>query len=469
MPTAIKKRKLASAAPALTRSRSLTAFTSVSKATPTSKLILEKDTFAVLPENQHEYHAKSKKRKLVEEESPQPATETREIKALRTTRTPRTPQKPILSQPLPASIDTPTKGARSLLDRFCITSKTPTKSPVSLNSSSSELVASTSKHDYVTRSADLPAELLDLINFHAAFLTALSIHCAHNGTHSPADLRNLCPSIARVWGKRRVTCEDIRRSLGILNANIPETSLDHRLSRLSLSDYGHGKICVEIKTLGKSGRIARPINEDLLNEIFERGLSNAWKERADEPVTLEFIQKLPMESIAKCSSLAKMSPLLAKGQRRLEDLKAGIKIKEPVKVRVDDIAGSKLTLLERLRAKQVHNASLPAPPSKTEVARRAALGRIEEVVAILVILSTSTSIGQSRISFTLPTVNAKLRDSFKTPLSMEEADICIRLLATDIAPGWVKLVKMGKVEALVVNRDKRPTELDIMARVRYAA
>ncbi|PBP16870.1 DNA mismatch repair protein msh-2 [Diplocarpon rosae] len=469
MSTATKKRKLSSAVSSSTRSRGLTAFTSVSKTTPISKSVLEKNNFDFIPEHENEYHTNRKKRKLIEEEHPQPVTETRPVKSLRTTRTPRTPQKPIPSQPSPALVDTPTKGARSLLDRFCITSKTPTKSPVSFNSSSSELIASTPEHDNLAPSTELPAEIIDLINLHAAFLTALSIHYAHNGTHSPADLRNLCPDVARAWGKRKVTFEDIRRTIGILNANIPETSADQRLSRLSLADYGHGKICIEIKTLGKSGRIARPINEDLLNETFERGLSIAWKERADESAVPDFIEKLPMEPIAKCSSLVKMSPLLAKGQRRLEDLRAGIKLHNSVKVKVDDTAGPKLTLLERLRAKQVHNAALPAPSSKAEVARRAALGRIDEVVAVLVILSTSTSIGQSRISLTLPTVIGKLRDSFKTPMSKEEADTCVRLLAAEIAPEWVKLVRMGKVEALVVNRDKRPTELDVMGRVRRAA
>ncbi|PVH71489.1 hypothetical protein DL98DRAFT_397269, partial [Cadophora sp. DSE1049] len=311
--------------------------------------------------------------------------------------------------------------------------------------------------------SNLPTELLDLVNLHAAFLTALSIHYAHNGTHSPADLRNLCPDVARAWGKRRVTLEDIRRSIGVLNSSTPEGN-DSRISRLSLSDYGHGKICIEIKMLAKRGRIARPVNEDLLNEIFERGLSSAWEERDAEMDVKDFVEELPLEAITTCSSLIKMSPLLAKGQRRLEDLKSGITVKETVQAKIE-VSGPKLTLLERLRAKQLQQANMPPPLSKAEIARKAALGRIDEVVAILVILSTSTSIGQSRISFTLPTIIGKLRDSFKTPMSKEEADTCIRLLASEIAPEWVKLVKMGKVEALVVNRDERPSELDIKERV----
>ena len=80
-------------------------------------------------------------------------------------------------------------------------------------------------------------------------------------------------------------------------------------------------------------------------------------------------------------------------------------------------------------------------------------------------LSTSSSIGQQRVSFTMPTVLGKLRDSFKTPMSKEEGDVCVRLLAAEIAPEWVRIVKMGKMEAMVVNRDGRPSELDIKERV----
>jgi hypothetical protein len=69
----------------------------------------------------------------------------------------------------------------------------------------------------------------------------------------------------------------------------------------------------------------------------------------------------------------------------------------------------------------------------------------------------------------MPTVLGKLRDSFKTPMSKEEGDICVRLLASEIAPEWVRIVKMGKVGALAVNREERPTDLEIEERVRRAS
>jgi hypothetical protein len=154
----------------------------------------------------------------------------------------------------------------------------------------------------------------------------------------------------------------------------------------------------------------------------------------------------------------------------LEEMKAGIMVKKGGKVEETITTnGAKPTLLERLRAKQLHQSTLPPPPSKAELARKQALQRLEEVVSVLAILSTSSSVGQQRISFTLPTVLGKLRDSFKTPMSKEEGTTCVRLLAAEIAPEWVKIVKMGKVEALVVNRDERPGESDIKERVRLMA
>jgi hypothetical protein len=487
MPAAIKRRKVSATAAKTSlssRPRGLDAFTRVSKATNTTKEIIDKDNyvnsitiaqFQRYPRNERKRKPEDEEERAADHDSTIFSTvQHRNIKPSPrklpndSQRIPQTPQKPVTSLESLESDETPTKGARSLLDRLFLSSKTPTRSPLSSNSSNTFLLTQ------IINSEELPTELLDLINLHAAFLTALSLHYAHNGTHAPADLRNICPDVARAWGKRAVTLEDIRRTLGVLNKYIPEGNKDHKISHLTLSDYGHGKICIEMKIgLGRPGRIARPVNENLLNEIYRCGLKKDWEERpADNIDVQQFVESLPLEPITTCSSLIKMSPLLAKGQRRLEDLRAVIMVKkEPAKGNIPGLEttnAAKSTLLERLRAKQLHQSSLPPLPSKAELGRKAALQRIEEVVAVLAILSTSSSIGQQRISFTLPTVLGKLRDSFKTPMSKEEGDTCVRLLASEIAPEWVRLVKMGKVEALVVNRDERPSELDIKQRVRDA-
>lgn len=481
MPGAIKRRRLATTRKAVSvRAGGLQTFTTTSKAVSVQKTVTEKKVHVETIEIASKSTSNATKRRFVDSdeestpEKPSSQTSDREIKALprRSNQSIHTPERPILSQQSAPSIDTPTKGARGLLDRFRIVDKTPTRSPLYSSSSSPSVLQLSPERIHTDPPHDLPNELLDLINLHAAFLTALSIHYAHNGTHAPADLRNLCPDVARAWGKRSVTIEDIRRTLGVLNANIPEGKHDHRISHLTLSDYGHGKICIEIRTTtSKPGRIARPVNEDLLNDIFVRGLVAGLEEKEEHLTTAAYIERLPLEAITTCPSLIKMSPMLAKGQRRLEDLKSGMSSKkdaEKDKLVATSMNGLKPTLLERLRAKQLHQSTLAPLPSKAELARKAAMGRIDEVVAVLTILSTSSSVGQQRISFTIPTVIGKLKDSFKTPMSKEEADTCVRLLAAEIAPEWVKIVKMGKAEALVVNRDERPGELDIKERVKRA-
>jgi hypothetical protein len=390
---------------------------------------------------------------------------------------PQTPEKPILAPSNSNSADTPTKGARALLDELALSSSSPrgfTSSPLKSQES-----AITDEQSGYSEEERLPAELLELINLHASFLTALSIHHAHNGAHSPADLRLLCPDVARAWGKRKVILDDIQKILGVLNSatSVDNHSKGNQLRRLSLSDYGHGKICVEVSGIGKRGKIARPLEENRLNDEFAINLRRLWEERksSDGSSIPTFVQDLPLETISTCSSLTEMSPLLAKGQRRLEDLRAGIILKKQAEkekvtaVLAKDDGVQKPTLLERLKAKELRQSRLPAPPSKAELSRNAALHRLQEVVAILSLLTTSTSIGQQRVSFTLPTILGKLRDSFKTPMSKEEGDACVRLLASDIAPEWLKVVRMGKVDAIVVNRDNRPSDLDIQERVRRAA
>lgn len=262
-----------------------------------------------------------------------------------------------------------------------------------------------------------------------------------------------------------------------MNSTFSRDTKDQKLSILSLSDYEQGRICVEIETMSATfGGFVRPINEEALNKTYEKALKALWEDTLVENMSVaRFIDSLPLEPIPMCPSALKASPLLAKGQRRLEDLKAGITFKKAAdkKRSVRTVSatedGARPTLLERLRAKQLEQASRPPPPSKAELARKAALQRIDEVVGVLAVLSTSNSIGQQRISFTLPTVLGKLRDSFKMPISKSESEDCVTLLASEIAPEWVRIVKMGKLDALVVNRDERPSEDDIRERVKRAS
>ncbi|CAD6444809.1 6027f071-e05e-427e-aab5-39389bcd24f7-CDS [Sclerotinia trifoliorum] len=524
MPSAIKRRKVAVTAPktaTTTKIQPLSSFATISKASAKRglKLIADKnkhvEPVSVTVTGLDKPSINLRKRKLdAEGESSviEKATIEKDVKVapqqlILPAKVPKTPHKPIRTSSITA--DTPTKGARTLLDRLLLQTpkrpvqKRPSFSSVSLidSSSGSEKLALTLENPQtcVDRKEEegetkedlkksIPAELIDIINLHAALLTTLTLHCAHNGSNAPADLRNLCPDVARAWGKRKVILDDIRQALGILNSHIKDSAENKNLSSITLSDYGFGKICVEIEqgNGGGKGNNLRPIDEETLNGIFTQKLMMQWESKEDDVTVEVFMKEIPLEPITHCSSLSKMTPLLAKGQRRLEDMKAGIVARKDLRrtkssPALIEAATSKSTsrsastsaektptLLERLRAKQLRQSLLPQAPSPEQVARKAALSRIEEVVKVLSIVSTSGSAGQQRISFTMPTLIGKLKDSFKTPLSKDEAIAVVKLLVNEIAPEWVQLANMGKVEAVVFDRDRRVEEEGVRERVKKA-
>lgn len=384
----------------------------------------------------------------------------------------KTPQRPIVpaASPIttPGSVETPTNGAQDLLNRICLNSPSSSTPSSSFNDSEVNLDSSqtTISSQSDSSSDELPQKLTDLSNLHSSFLAALSIHYAHNGTHTPADLRLLLPHVTRAWGKRRVVVDDIKRILAILNLESPSST-----TVLSLSDYGQTKICIETRIPDRGGRIAKPLDEITMNSTFASNLSSLWDKSTDKSDVDAFITALPLEPVRICSSLAKMSPLLAKGQRRLEFIREGIAIGKAIEatkttdIKPVDASGNRPSLLERLRAKALAKANAPAPPTKEELARKSALGRMEEVIATLTQLSTSSSAGQSRVSFTMQTVVVSLKDSFRSPISAREAEDCVRLLAGEIAPAWLRIVKRGRMESLVVLRDERPEDVVLRERI----
>lgn len=469
MPSATKVRKSGTSritTASLNKTRGLNTYASVSKGgVSTVDTILEQKNHANRLTPSNDTSVNSRKRKLVEVvgESPQSLTgyNGKFKRHLSCQSYPQTPRNPIPSKGQESS----TEGARGLLDKLLISSA-PTKSRSGLNPSSPGLPRT--PKIALSSYLELPGELIDLINLTSAFLTAFSIHCAHNGTHCPADQKAICEETTRIWRKRCVTIIDLQRILGLINRNI-DSQLQgrQRLSRLSISDYGQGKICIEISEVnGNSGKVARPVNPDLLNSIFTHALNTEWG-KSESVDTQSFVDNLPLEPVSRCIFSSGLSPLLVKGQRRLESIRGRAKIKMKSETQSQPACesdGKKTTLLERLRAKQLHTKD--PIPSKSSLMRKASLGRTEEVSAVLTMISTSSSIGQQRVSFTLPTILERLKDSLN--LSRAEGEFCMRLLATEIAPEWIRIVCMKKTDALVVYRSARPDDIEIKERIKRA-
>ncbi|KAH6633752.1 hypothetical protein C7974DRAFT_177579 [Boeremia exigua] len=349
----------------------------------------------------------------------------------------------------------------------------------------------------------LPAELLNLLALHSSFLTALSLHYAHNGTSAPADLRDLTASVTLVWRQRKVTYDDIRLLMGVLNYGPDGSSNPYHLS-----DYGHGKIVLEIRENSPMLDAMTGVDEQAMTDMFKEGLDSLWSQwcisqktitrplatpkkgrgrpkKADTKQTLlepyldetslsAFLAQLPLADIETCASLHAIAPLQEKGRKRMRDFKESVQAGRTQKKRqvsgkendpdapapqpkiTEFAAVRKTNLLDRILAKQEATRTGPAAPSPAALQRRAALQRAEEVLGILSLLCASRP--GARVSFSTAAVLQQLRGSIRTPISQEEALRCIEVLA-EVAPGHVAVVRMGAISSVVVVPALRPVNV----------
>ena len=386
-----------------------------------------------------------------------------------------------------SNTETPTKGARSRLESIALTSSSPVSDSSLSSTDSYETPPSSpicidSPGSNCKENLQLPDELQDLINLHSSFLTALALHYAHNGSMTPADLRILTPTVERSWRKRKVTLEDVRRILALERSQVENKQ--ERVPQLYLSDFGNRKICVENGDKSTSQQAhRRPVNEEALNQRFAHNLEQEWisyiTTQSIDPSPLAFISTLSLLPITLCSSLSQTNILLSKGQRRLEDLKAGaIKAQhqKPLstttgnttphqKPNTKQTASRSTDLLSRIRAKQLHQSTLPLPPSAEVLARKSALQRLTEISPVLESLVVSSKKHDnddalhgalpprqqhmSHASFTMPTMVQHLQMSLRNPIGKEEAVRCARLLA-ELAPEWIAVREVGKLTCVIV-------------------
>ncbi len=437
-------------------------------------------------------------RELVDEDS-EGASRTAETAELRPPPNVTTPQERIrLRQD---EIETPTKGAGSQHEALALPFSSPSSTAPSSRAASQETppsspVSISSCYSSKENTLSLPDELQDLIRLHSSFLTVLSFHYAHNGSMTPADLRNLSPGIERAWGKRKTTVDDIRRILALER----DATLDglNDAGPLYLTDYGHGKICVEITSSHHSEKAQRrPLNEEALISTFIQNLEKRWTSyqtlQPSKSSPDAFLSSLDLAPIIPCTSLSKIAPLLLKGQRRLEDLKAGAIRAQQTPLRTTTANSisplyqegkhtdtRSTDLFSRLKAKQFQQSTLPRPPSTKVLARKSALQRLPEIAPVLDSLAVSSKkhcdddasaeVVRSRVahaSFTMPTVVQHLQMSLRNPIGKEEAIRCVRLLA-EVVPEWVGVKEMGKmvgvtVRGLGIGRDELGRRIGMFA------
>lgn len=364
-------------------------------------------------------------------------------------------------------LETPTKGARTLLQTLTFTTLEQRKlEPEQLQTPPPSQEEADDIH--------IPKKLKDLIDMHSSFLTAVSLHVAHNGPIKPADLREICASVSSIWRKRRISVTDIQMILSLQQAAPPSDG------RFILVDYGHGKICVELASFSQ-GQQRLLVDEKRLNASFKRNLERAWKafsEVACSPATPEgFVSSLTPAPINASPSLSKLAPRLEKLQTRLTEFKEGA-------VRAQERANSKklpytsdsktgterpkdpcdrsASLKSRIFSKELRQAALPAVLSPEQIARRSALHRVTDVAGVLESMALSRQRHRNddaegdpfqqvatSVSFTLPALVQNVQMSLRNPVSHDEAIICATLLA-ELVPEWISMREVGKIVGILI-------------------
>ncbi|KAF6842213.1 hypothetical protein CMUS01_03343 [Colletotrichum musicola] len=323
----------------------------------------------------------------------------------------------------------------------------------------------------------LPAELLELLDLQRAILKTVSIQVIHQGSNSPIDISAITPHVSRTWGKRKVTTDDIRRCIAIQDMRPADREQEMLGSPFIVTDYGRGKLCLEMD-LGKVS--SGPMDEQKLCRQFEENLRVICADRATDEMTdldacfenLSFAD-LPKSDITVRHDAAKRSAVLARGQRALTELKNGITIKKQekeskalgAKTPALNADGTKMSLLDRIKAKEAANAHIQLP-SGPELIRKRALQRVSDIAAIIsMLVASSGAAGQAVMSFQMAVLQQKLKDSVRVPMPMEEGVEVVRIIANEVAPEWLRLATVGGKEHVVIQTRRKPYDAELAARV----
>jgi hypothetical protein len=367
---------------------------------------------------------------------------------------PATPRGKRLRQEHSTLLSTPSRGALALFDKLNLNCR------------------------LVENQDSLPEELEQLKDLYTAFLAALSIHYAHDGSTLPVEVRQLLPTTTSHWKKRNVTLIDLQRIL----------ALEARAgSVFVLEDFGRAGIqVVRIQQrAATTKRMTSYIDEVELSAIFEETLKKEWrqfesstgKENRDGKA---FLAQISLAPIKINESAKNAAPLFSRGQQRLADLRAG-PASTPLAAAqataaahlANDTSSTTVgtqdrstALLDRILAKQTLLASLPSGPSKAILERRAALHRVEDVSRVLTLLASANKGG--RYSLSLSATTSQLQQSLRNPINAAEVEQCLGLIANDIAPGFVRIVRTAEVKGVVVARNAAVGVAELRARVQKA-
>jgi hypothetical protein len=89
---------------------------------------------------------------------------------------------------------------------------------------------------------------------------------------------------------------------------------------------------------------------------------------------------------------------------------------------------------------------------------------VEDIARVLELLAGS----KPRCSLSMPVMVQQLQQSLRNPISREEVERCLGLMAREITPGFVNVIVSGAVRGVVVSRAQKVSLEELRARVERA-
>lgn len=359
----------------------------------------------------------------------------------------------------PTPSETPTRGASRLFDRLNLANTT-----TSNNSKEALAYSSPPLTPHHKCEATIPPAVDEVIQLFAAFHSAWSLFIAHNGNGTPMHIFEVVARVTSSWKKRRVTLQDIKLLLGVLGGNSP----------FVLIDNGDGDLCMDLKD---EAALATILRSKQLVKDFEQRIRHLWaawcsSEEVGDAKGETFLKSIPLATV--CTSEVAADPLkVSKGQQRLTLLKenANVRMKEESSKKVGVVSQQSKSaaavesrgagLIDRILAKQQSALNNSSGPTRAQLERQSALDRIEEVALVLGLLAG----GRPRASFSMQMLVQHLQNSMRNPIAREEAERSIELMAKEVCPRFVSLIRSGTLNGVVITRLGRPNGLELRTNV----
>jgi DNA mismatch repair protein MSH2 len=298
---------------------------------------------------------------------------------------------------------------------------------------------------------------------------------------APANLKELFPTIERIWKKRKVTIEDIRRVLFIQDAT-PSVYAMPDIPKFRISNYGTRHVIERMDSAARHSE--KPLKEAELTVLFLRNLEAFWRSQPEKPVDADLTQDIPLAPIHTSGSTGSSQKAM---RQRLLDIQGGTMRYKPTETsektedaRIaasgsDSLLSRKSSLLSRLQAKGLRQSTLVPPPSKEAILRRSAAERLPEVINVLLLLSPpmpNTDDGDQipnftpKKAFSMPTIIQNIRDSMRNPISKQEAEMCFDLLSRrEVAGDWITIVTVKRLKSVVIRGGRNIPTQEIMKQV----